>query len=90
MASLIELLQGIVGAPNVLTAAGDMAPSLADWRGRYHGTAQAVVRPATTAELAAVVAIAAQLDVSLHHLYQALGDGQPQAGAAEADRKSVV
>ena len=41
-------------------------------------------------ELAAVVAIAAQLDVSLHHLYQALGDGQPQAGAAEAPRGGAV
>lgn len=65
MASLIELLQGIVGAPNVLTAAGDMAPSLADWRGRYHGTAQAVVRPATTAELAAVVAACAHAGVPM-------------------------
>ena len=41
-------------------------------------------------ELAAAVAIAMQLDVPLHHLYQALGDGQPQAGAAEAPRSGAV
>ncbi len=47
-------LIGIVGAGNVLTGT-DAAPYLTDWRKRYVGRAQAVVRPASTAEVAAVV-----------------------------------
>jgi FAD/FMN-containing dehydrogenase len=53
--SLFEQLVGIVGAANVLTAAAEMAPFLSDWRGRYRGAARCVVKPATTAEVAAVV-----------------------------------
>ena len=40
---------------HVLTAAADVEPYLTDWRGRYHGAALAVVRPADTSEVAAVV-----------------------------------
>jgi FAD/FMN-containing dehydrogenase len=47
-------LNAIVGAANVLTG-GAAAPFLVDWRGRYKGQAQAVVRPANTQEVAAVV-----------------------------------
>ncbi len=47
-------LVGIVGPGNVLTGT-DAAPYLTDWRKRYVGKAQAVVRPAATAEVAAVV-----------------------------------
>ena len=53
--SLIERLTAIIGEANVLTAEGDMAPHLGDWRGRYRGAARCVVRPGTTAEVAAVV-----------------------------------
>ena len=53
--SLIEGLTTLVGEANVLTAEGDMAPHLGDWRGRYRGAARCVVRPGTTAEVAAVV-----------------------------------
>jgi FAD/FMN-containing dehydrogenase len=55
---LLEALRAALGAEHVLTDAAAMAPSLSDWRGRYHGAAQAVVRPANTAEVAAVVRIA--------------------------------
>ena len=54
-APLLATLKAIVGEANVLTSEADVAPYLADWRGRYHGTARAVVRPATTVEVAAVV-----------------------------------
>ena len=53
--SLIERLTAIIGEANVLTAEGDMAPHLGDWRGRYRGAARCVVRPGSTAEVAAVV-----------------------------------
>ena len=63
--TLIEQLAAIVGADNVLTAATDMAPHLTDWRGRYHGAARCVVRPATTAEVSAVVRACAQAGVAM-------------------------
>jgi FAD/FMN-containing dehydrogenase len=48
-------LAGIVGAQHVLT--GDAAAGYAvDWTGRFRGAAAAVVRPADTAEVAAVLA----------------------------------
>ena len=52
---LIERLKEIVGAAQVLTDQADLSPFLTDWRGRYHGAAQCVVRPGNTAEVAAVV-----------------------------------
>jgi len=53
--SLRETLAAIVGEPQLLSAAADMAPYLCDWRGRYQGSAQCVVRPGNTDEVAAVV-----------------------------------
>lgn len=52
---LIATLQGIVGTAQVLTDPVELAPFLTDWRGRYRGAAQCVVRPGNTAEVAAVV-----------------------------------
>lgn len=54
-ASLLVRLKSVVGEANVLTADADVAPYVTDWRERYHGRARAVVRPASTAEVAAVV-----------------------------------
>ena len=53
--SLSEQLAQIVGATNDLTEPADIAPFVTDWRGRYRGAALCVVRPADTAEVAAVV-----------------------------------
>ncbi|NUZ08148.1 FAD-binding oxidoreductase [Piscinibacter koreensis] len=52
--SLLDVLRGIVGASNVLTGDGLEAYEV-DWRKRHHGRALAVARPASTAEVAAVV-----------------------------------
>lgn len=52
----IDALAGIVGAANVLTAEEDVARYVSDWRRNYPGAARAVVRPGSTAEVAAVVA----------------------------------
>lgn len=53
--SLLDALQDVVGLRHVATAQEDLAPWQTDWRGRYQGQALAMVSPATTAELAAVV-----------------------------------
>ena len=50
-------LAGIVGDQHVLTDPGVTAGHVVDWTGRYHGATAAVVRPADTAEVAAVLAV---------------------------------
>jgi FAD/FMN-containing dehydrogenase len=55
---LIEDLQAAVGASQVLTGA-DMGRHARDWMGKYDGAPVAVVRPASTAEVAACVKLAA-------------------------------
>jgi FAD/FMN-containing dehydrogenase len=47
----------VVGPPNVVTDAEVVAPYTTDWTGRFHGTTPAVVRPGTTGEVAAVLAL---------------------------------
>ncbi|CAA7621166.1 putative glycolate oxidase subunit, FAD-linked [Magnetospirillum sp. LM-5] len=53
--SLLDLLAAIVGPGNLLQTASDMAPYLVEERGLYHGSAVAVARPGTTAEVAELV-----------------------------------
>ncbi len=55
MSAFVDGLRSIVGPGHVLTTAEDMAPFLCDWRGRYRGSALAVVRPGNTGELSALV-----------------------------------
>jgi len=59
-APLLATLRAIVGEANVLTVAADVAPYATDWRGRYRGRPRAVVRPATTEEVAATVRCCAE------------------------------
>lgn len=54
MTDLIASLRQIVGDAHVLTE-GDLSAYEQDWRRRVHGKALAVVRPATTEQVAAVV-----------------------------------
>ena len=65
MVRLIEALSAIVGSEHVLKTAADMAPYLNDWRGRYHGSAQCVVRPGSTREVSAVVTACAAAGVGV-------------------------
>ena len=52
---LAAQLAEAIGTAHVLSDPADLAPFLQDWRGRYFGAARCVVRPANTAEVAAVV-----------------------------------
>lgn len=62
--SLLDDLRAAVGASQVLTD-GDLSAYELDWRKRYRGKALAVVRPASTAEVAAVVRACARHGASL-------------------------
>jgi FAD/FMN-containing dehydrogenase len=63
--TLHRLLGEIVGARNVLTAPQDTKPYFTDWRRQYSGTAECVVRPANTEEVAAVVALCARHELAV-------------------------
>ena len=52
----LVVLAGIVGADHVLVTDADMGRYVVDWRRHYPGAARAVVRPASTREVAGVVA----------------------------------
>lgn len=56
---MIETLRGIVGDKGLITDAAEMEPWLTDWRQRRKGHALAVVQPASTQDVAAVVALCA-------------------------------
>src|SRR3954468_6364962 len=58
-------LADIVGAGNVLAAAEDVKPYLTDARKLYTGSAECVVRPASTAEVSRVVALCGQEGVAI-------------------------
>ncbi|WP_445503014.1 FAD-binding oxidoreductase [Microvirga sp. G4-2] len=57
MTNLLTRLATIVGERNVLTDDASIGPYLNDWLGKYHGAAQAVVRPGSAAEVAAILAL---------------------------------
>jgi len=61
---LLQTLRAVVGASHVLSD-GDLSAYELDWRGRERGKALAVVRPATTAEVAAVVQACAAAGVAM-------------------------
>ncbi len=58
-ADLLERLKSIVGPNHVLTDPDALAGALVEPRGLYKGRARALVRPASTAEVSAVVAACA-------------------------------
>ena len=64
-ASVIESLRACIDPAQVLTNPEDLVPYNADWRGRYQGNALAAVRPASVAEVAAVVRVAALAGIAI-------------------------
>lgn len=65
MSALLGDLSSAVGERNLLTAAGDVAPYVTDWRGRYSGVPLCVARPGTIEEVAAVVRLCAEAGVPI-------------------------
>lgn len=63
--SLLDALSKALGPRGILTDPADTAPFASDWRGLYHGRTRAVLRPATTAEVADCVRLSAAAHVAL-------------------------
>lgn len=58
MPEWLNSMAEIVGSKGFTSDPGDMEPWLTDWRGRYTGTALALISPASTDEVSAIVKIA--------------------------------
>jgi len=65
LAVLAERLRAIVGDAAVITGEDETKPYVNDWRDLYHGRALCVVRPASTEEVAKVVAACAEARASI-------------------------
>ncbi len=64
-ADLIGRMKDVVGPSGVVTDLAEMAGYLTDWRNAYAGTAAAVVRPATTDEVAQVMRLCHRAGVAV-------------------------
>jgi len=62
---LISAARELLGPKGVITDPADIAPWTTDWRGRVHGAPPAILAPASTQEVAAIVRLAAEHCVPL-------------------------
>ncbi len=86
--SFIERLEAIVGPQGLITVARDLEPYVVDWRGIYHGATPAVVRPANTGQVAAVVKICAETATPI--VPQGGNTGMCGASVPHADGTEIV
>jgi len=87
-AALVEELAAITGRAYVTAPDEDQEPYVVDWRGRYHGRAAAVVKPADTAQVAEVVRLCARRGLSV--VPQGGNTGMCGAATPDATGRSVV
>ena len=81
-------LEAIVGPRGLITAPDEIAPYLVDWRALYEGSALAVVRPASTVEVAAVVKLCAETETPM--VPQGGNTGMCGAATPDASGNGVV
>jgi D-lactate dehydrogenase (cytochrome) len=60
VSAVLERIRAVVGGAGLITAPEELLPYATDWRKRYYGKPLAVVRPASTAEVAQVVRVCAE------------------------------
>jgi FAD/FMN-containing dehydrogenase len=86
--NVIQRLRAIVGEQAVLTERADVEPYSNDWRGIYFGSTPAVVRPASTEEVAAVVKVCAESGTPL--VPQGGNTGMCMASVPRTARNEIV
>jgi FAD/FMN-containing dehydrogenase len=62
---ILDRAAAIIGARNIVTDADAMVPYLKEWRDLFRGKARAVLRPASTQEVSALVKLAAETGATL-------------------------
>jgi FAD/FMN-containing dehydrogenase len=90
--AVIDDLRSVVGDAHVLTDAASRAPHEVDWTGRFRGSTPAVVRPGSTAEVAAIVHLCRRERVAI--VPQGgntgmVGGGVPLAGEVVVDLRRL-
>src|SRR5690242_17825334 len=87
-ARLIAEAERRLGSKAVITDPRDLDPWLTDWRGRVHGAAPALLAPASTAEVAQIVRLAAEHRVPL--VPQGGNTGMSAGATPPADGSAVI
>ena len=87
-AQLIDELTRTLGSKAVVTDSREIEPWVTDWRGRIHGAAPALLAPASTAEVAKIVKLAAEHRVPL--VPQGGNTGMSAGATPPADGSAVV
>ena len=88
MTDALEQIKQIVGANGFIADPQAMAPYLEEERGLFHGAARLVVRPSSTAEMAAVVRVCAASRIPM--VPQGGNTGLAGGGVPWEDGRSVV
>ena len=88
MSDFVEKLRAIVGDKGLITDDAGKHPYLTDWRDNYLGTALAVVRPASTEEVAGVVELCAAEKVAI--VPQGGNTGLVGGGMPHEDGREIV
>jgi FAD/FMN-containing dehydrogenase len=87
-ARLIEAVRATLGPKAVTTDPKDIEPWVTDWRGRVHGASPAIIAPASTEEVAAIVQLAAELRVPL--VPQGGNTGMAAGATPPADGSAIL
>ena len=90
MSDFVEKLRGIVGDRGLVLDAAGKAPYLGDWRENFMGAALAIVRPAGTDEVAAVVDRLDSVTSALPPSTPAAVAPRPLAFVATLDRTTLL
>ena len=88
IAAFIDEAAPILGQKGLITDRTEIAPWLSDWRGRVRGEAVAILAPASTAEVAAVVELAAAHRVPI--VPQGGNTGMVAGATPPADGSAVI
>ncbi|MBX9796282.1 FAD-binding oxidoreductase [Sphingomonas sp.] len=87
-ARVIDAVRARFGARAAITDPDLLTPWQSDWRGRYHGRAAAMLMPADTAQVAAMVALAAAHHVPL--VPQGGNTGMAGGATPSADGQALI
>src|SRR5947209_10173013 len=87
-ARLIDEAERKLGPKAVITDPQELEPWLSDWRGRVHGTAPAMLAPASTEEVAEIVRLAAEHRVPL--VPQGGNTGMAAGATPPADGSAIL
>lgn len=86
--TILERLGAILGAAALATTPDDLAPWLADWRGRVTGSALALASPGSVAEVQAIVRLAGEAGIAL--VPQGGNTGMVAGGVPRPDDRAIL